>query len=372
MSLRIKRRVKLDLRRQGYQQTIPFTKGDRVAHELVFTITDGAEPIKLPPGTLAAITVRNGADNGGDGVVDFCAVNHNDNTISYIPTEEALSVSGLIYSDIRVLDGDGALVGAPSFILQIIDNGAEEVGEAVKNGLRYSDNWGVIVETAKNAESARAAAAETQEIAKTIKTKEEERERNESRRIENDEKREKIVQDMSTLVGNIDSALDAILKIQEGLIGGTLEYEFGTSANGDLYYIVKGIGTYQSSHLVIPDTYEGVVVSEIAEDAFRGNTKLTSAVIGKNILTVGKCAFEGCANLTSIQLTKERRSFIDGGISYEECYSQIDTAFYSRFASDSDPAVVASLWTITQNEGEDWGDFDILSTDAWYWQAQWY
>lgn len=172
-------------------------------------------------------------------------------------------------------------------------------------------------------------------------------------------------------VAEVDAALDAILKIQEGLIGGTLEYELGTSANGDPYYIVKGIGTYKSSHLVIPDTYEGIVVSEIAENAFRGNTKLTSSVIGKNILTVGKCAFEGCANLTSIQLTKERRLFEKNGSQWEECYSQTDTVIYSRLASDSDPALVANLWTITQNEAEDWGDDSILTTDAWLWQAQW-
>lgn len=193
---------------------------------------------------------------------------------------------------------------------------------------------------------------------------EEQRKANEAERIEAEEQRK-------VVFGDLDAALDAILKIQEGLIGGTLEYELGTSANGDPYYIVKGIGTYKSSHLVIPDTYEGIVVSEIAENAFRGNTKLTSSVIGKNILTVGKCAFEGCANLTSIQLTKERRLFEKNGSQWEECYSQTDTVIYSRLASDSDPALVANLWTITQNEAEDWGDDSILTTDAWLWQAQW-
>ena len=170
--------------------------------------------------------------------------------------------------------------------------------------------------------------------------------------------------------GDIDAALDAILAIQAELLGGVLEYELGTSYNGDPYYIVKGIGTYKSAELIIPDTYKGIVVSEIAEDAFRGNTKLTSAVIGKNVLTIGKCAFEGCSNLTSIQLTKERtidKTNPDWWM--EECYGQTDTAIYSRLASDSDPAKVASLWTTTQNEGAAWGADDHLSTDAWYWTA---
>lgn len=174
------------------------------------------------------------------------------------------------------------------------------------------------------------------------------------------------------VLGDIDKALDRIIEIQNDLINGSLEYELGTSANGDSYYIVTGIGTYKSSHLVIPETYKGVVVSKIAENAFRGNTKLTSAVIGKNILTVGKCAFEGCSNLTSIQLTKERRIFEEEGIPWEmeECYGQTDTALFSRLASDSNPATVANLWTITQNEAAQVGGYDgptIYTTDAWHW-----
>lgn len=171
-------------------------------------------------------------------------------------------------------------------------------------------------------------------------------------------------------LSDIDKALDQIIQIQNELINGSLEYELGTSTNGDSYYIVRGIGTYRSSHLVIPDTHRGIVVSEIAENAFQGNLKLTSAVIGKNILTVGKCAFEGCSNLTSIQLTRERKVYDPGnGWTVEECYGQTDTAIYSRLASDSDPATVANLWTITQDEANTGSGLegDIYTTDAWYW-----
>lgn len=170
-------------------------------------------------------------------------------------------------------------------------------------------------------------------------------------------------------LGDIDKALERIIQIQNELIYGTLEYELGTSNNGDPYYIVKGIGTYKSSHLVIPDTYEGVVVSEIAEDAFRGNTQLTSAVIGKNILTVGKCAFEGCSNLTSIQLTKER--IIDEtnpAWRTEECYGQTDSplTYGNRLAADTDPEEVARILTVTQYD-EFFEEF--YSTGEWYWMA---
>ena len=195
---------------------------------------------------------------------------------------------------------------------------------------------------------------------------EEQRKANEAERIEAEKQREAVF-------GDLDAALDAILKIQEGLIGGTLEYELGTSNNGDPYYIVKGIGTYKYSHLVIPDTYEGVVVSEIAENAFRGNTKLTSAVIGKNILEIGKFAFEGCSNLTSIQLTRERIEYDSNANNpesgewwVEECYGQTDVGVVPRLASDTDAEYVAQLLTTTEDFANN-GDY--LSTDAWYWMA---
>lgn len=191
-----------------------------------------------------------------------------------------------------------------------------------------------------------------------------ERNDNETARQIAEVEREKTVAEAAALLGDVNTALVAILRIQDSLMH-SLEYKRRTSPTGD-YYVVTGIGAYNSSHLVIPDTYNGIIVTEIAENAFRGNASLTSATIGKNITVVGKCAFEGCSNLASIQLTRERMVYEAYGSLTEDCYAQSDMIVYSRLASDSDPAKVASLWTTTQDES---GYGEILSTDAWYWTS---
>lgn len=163
MALHIKRRVVLDLRRQGAQVSIPFVKGDRVAHEIVFTLRDNAEIVELPPGTLAAITVRNGS-NGGAGVVDFCAIDHVENTISYIPTEAALAVAGNVYCDLHIFNSDGASIGSPFFIFQIADTQATEAENEVVKALKASGDWGLVVEVLENANSAATSAEEARKL----------------------------------------------------------------------------------------------------------------------------------------------------------------------------------------------------------------
>jgi len=46
-------------------------------------------------------------------------------------------------------------------------------------------------------------------------------------------------------------------------------------------------------------------VTKIAKNAFRNMTSLTTASIGKNVQSIGKNAFQGCANLESIRLKTE-------------------------------------------------------------------
>ena len=163
MALHIKRRVVLDLRRQGAQVSIPFAKGDRVAHEIVFTLRDNAEIVELPPGTLAAITIRNGS-NDGAGVVDFCAIDHVENTISYIPTEAALAVAGNVYCDLHIFNSDGASIGSPFFIFQIADTQATEAENEVVKALKASGDWGLVAEVLKNANSAATSAEEARKL----------------------------------------------------------------------------------------------------------------------------------------------------------------------------------------------------------------
>jgi len=59
--------------------------------------------------------------------------------------------------------------------------------------------------------------------------------------------------------------------------------------------------------VTVPDsvTVNGVTytITKIADEAFKGNTKLTSVTIGKNVTEIGKNAFAGCSNLKKLNLS---------------------------------------------------------------------
>ena len=66
----------------------------------------------------------------------------------------------------------------------------------------------------------------------------------------------------------------------------------------------------KNASVIIPSSIEvnGVkyLVTSIADDAFRNNKKLKKITIGKEILSIGKRAFEGCKNLKIIVIQTEK------------------------------------------------------------------
>lgn len=74
--------------------------------------------------------------------------------------------------------------------------------------------------------------------------------------------------------------------------------EFTLSDDGT-YYIVSGIGTCTDTELLIPDTYEGLPVKSVGENAFARNTKITGVTLPEGITSIGNSAFLS-TNLTEI------------------------------------------------------------------------
>ncbi|MCD7728622.1 MAG: leucine-rich repeat protein [Clostridia bacterium] len=72
------------------------------------------------------------------------------------------------------------------------------------------------------------------------------------------------------------------------------------SLNSDNTYTVTGIGTVTSSKVEIPDTYNGLPVTAVADNAFANNTVIVIIIIGKNVTSVGNNAFYGCTAVNSI------------------------------------------------------------------------
>lgn len=172
MGLIVKRRVTLDLSRRGHQVTVPFSVGDRVAHEVIFTLRDGSELIELPPGVTAAITIKNGykhTDNG-TGCVDACVIDHVNNTITYTPTVEALSIEGNIECTLHVFDADGAVIGAPTFIFAVSEGDNANTESEVRAALKESTGWDIIAKAEENAKKAAAEAERAEEAADRAET----------------------------------------------------------------------------------------------------------------------------------------------------------------------------------------------------------
>ena len=362
-------RFTLDTHRTKSQISIQVPQHD-TALQLFINLTDGGKPYDIAEGCTAKLY---GKKADGKVILHDCEITDNNTRIHYVFSEQTTSCIGPVDCEIRLYGSEGLLLTTPTFVIaveervvsddDVVDSGwdFDALDKALSRDQEYQKNEQARDDAEKARDRAEQARADDE---KARDNAEQARDKAEQARDDAEKQRKATVDQIGR---DIDSALARIIEIQERLINGELEYELGVSANGDPYYIVKGIGTHKSTRLVIPDTYNGVVVSKIAAKAFQGNTKLTSAVIGKNILEVGWCAFEGCTFLRSIELTKERRYYEDEFMAYEESYCQTDMYAYSRLASDSDPNFVASLWTVTRSEVNE--DFEPFTTDAWYWAS---
>jgi len=84
----------------------------------------------------------------------------------------------------------------------------------------------------------------------------------------------------------------------------SLEYQ---KISGKEEYRVTGIGSISDVDVVVPSTYRGLPVTEIADNAFSGeisvkNTYIESVVIPDSVTTIGYCVFYNCDSLTSIEI----------------------------------------------------------------------
>lgn len=92
----------------------------------------------------------------------------------------------------------------------------------------------------------------------------------------------------------------------------SLDYELIDNGNA---YRVTGIGTYDSSNLIIPDEYNGKPVTEIRDIAFYGCNLLTNLTIGNNVRTIGDAAFCACESLKTITISNSVTNIVEGAFS---------------------------------------------------------
>lgn len=95
-----------------------------------------------------------------------------------------------------------------------------------------------------------------------------------------------------------------------------LSYELTTSGAS---YAVIGIGTYTDTDVIIPDSYNGLPVTEIATAAFKNCSSLTRVTIPVGVTSIGEEAFAYCSALVTVTLPDSVTSI--GGSAFYDCSS---------------------------------------------------
>ena len=101
---------------------------------------------------------------------------------------------------------------------------------------------------------------------------------------------------------------------------------FNYNSSNNTYTI--GAGSSYVGSLSIPSTYgenESPVVG-IANNAFNGNTTLTSLIIPSSVTSIGNSAFANCTNLVSVDASLSNVSFM-GGQSFINCTNLVTASF---------------------------------------------
>lgn len=80
-----------------------------------------------------------------------------------------------------------------------------------------------------------------------------------------------------------------------------LNYSLGGD-NGSYYYLGQENMSYSGSSLVIPNIYNNKPVKEIGNWAFTNCSSIKTLVVPDNVESIGEQAFEGCTNLTVVDL----------------------------------------------------------------------
>ena len=82
---------------------------------------------------------------------------------------------------------------------------------------------------------------------------------------------------------------------------------------GGSYSVTGYEGT--DTEVIIPETYRGLPVTMIAENAFAGQSTVTSVTIQDGVTSIGGSAFSGCISLTSITIPNSVTSIGDHAFS---------------------------------------------------------
>ncbi len=102
-----------------------------------------------------------------------------------------------------------------------------------------------------------------------------------------------------------------------GPVDGEFEYqEYST------YVVLKGIGSYKGTEIIVPETHNGKPVNQISTGAFKDNATITKVVIPPSLTSIGSSAFSGCTSLTAVVISSKAVSV--GTSAFKDCVKLSD------------------------------------------------
>lgn len=123
----------------------------------------------------------------------------------------------------------------------------------------------------------------------------------------------------------------------------------------DESYCVINIGKCSDSNIVIPSTYQGLHVTQIADYAFEGNAAITTVTIPETVTSIGDGAFQICPGLTSVTIQGKRTSI--GELAFNSC-SELDEIFFNGTKTQWEAIEKGDCWDY------DTGNYTIHCTDG--------
>ena len=123
---------------------------------------------------------------------------------------------------------------------------------------------------------------------------------------------------------------------ESGTVGLRFQRIFGKDE-----YSVAGLGMASELDVVIPDTYNGLPVTEIKASAFYLESDLRSVTIPDGVTSIGEKAFYGCTDLTEIVFSDSLTSIMDNA--FYCCYSLTEIVIPDGVTSIGDKAFYGCL-----------------------------
>lgn len=164
------------------------------------------------------------------------------------------------------------------------------------------------------------------------------------------------------LVCGDEAETGAIQKLPHNFVGrvctecGALETSEGLAylLNDSGTYSVSGIGTCTDEEIIIPETYNGKMVTKIDSRAFQDCTDITSVTLPDSVKEIGISAFAGCSSLSDVKLSDSLESIGFGafyscriqGIALPSSVKEIGGEAFAYCAELSDIALPDGLQTI--------------------------